>query len=153
MWAAIASFILGVTGWFVSKFLFEPWKEIANLRRDTQECLILHGNLSKDAPPDERVATSSAFRRIGAALISRHAAAFPWENWLYARVLRWDIHSAGELLIAIANTTQFEGYSMVSVSPTVVQVRDALRLPTPTASPVVRALREHAAQPPLGNQQ
>lgn len=146
MWAAIFSFILGIIGWCVSKLLFEPWREIANLRRQAQEYLILHGNLSKDAPRDQRNSTASAFRQIGAALVSRHEAAFPWDRWLYATVCKWDIHSAGELLIGIGNTTQFEGYSMVTVSPTVVHIRDALRLPTPTSSPVVRALRENASQ-------
>jgi hypothetical protein len=65
MWAAIGSIVLGVIGWAGAKLLFEPIKEIVDLRREAQECLIVFGNLSKDAPPDDRGLAAGAFRRIG----------------------------------------------------------------------------------------
>lgn len=114
MWAAIASFIVGGVGWWLAKFLFEPWKEIADYRREAQEALILYGNLAKTAPPEERATASGAFRRIGAALISRHLAAYPWVQWWYRRVLAWDVHNPGAALIGVGNATQFDGFSMTN---------------------------------------
>jgi hypothetical protein len=77
--------------------LFEPLKEIVDLRREAQECLIAYGDLPREAPPDDRRNTAGAFRRIGAGLVSRHYAPYPWAIWTYGFVLRWwqwDIHSA-----------------------------------------------------------
>jgi hypothetical protein len=78
MWSAIASVILGVIGWALAKLLFEPLKEIIDLRREAQECLLVYGDLSRDAPSDERHAAAQAFRRVGAGLVSRHLAAYRW---------------------------------------------------------------------------
>src|SRR5215831_9623306 len=124
MWA-FGGLVLGVIGWFVTRFLFEPFKEVSDLRRETQEVLIIHGNLSKDAPPDERRSTSDAFRRVGAALVARHLAAWPWVTALF-KFLGWDVHSAGEMLISIGNSTQFDGFSMASLSPPVTLIRECL---------------------------
>ena len=146
MWAAIASFVVGVCGWGFAKLLFEPLKEIIDLRREAQECLIFYGNLSKDAPSDERRTAADSFRRVGVGLVSRHIAAYPWVAWA-SRQLRWDIHSAGALLISIGNSIQFEGFSFISVSPIVPQVRQCLRLPVPNRPPVIEALMQHAGQP------
>jgi hypothetical protein len=119
-----------------------------DLRREAQECLIYHGNLAKDAPAEERRAASDAFRRVGTGLVSRHiATAYPWVRWCCAR-LCWDIHSAGYLLIGLGNSTQFEGYSLANLSPTVNLIRCCLKLPTPETPPMVQALVEHAGQPP-----
>jgi hypothetical protein len=146
MWSALASIVLGAVGWWISHLLFEPMKEIVDLRREAQECLIVHGNLAKDAPAEERRAASDAFRRIGAGLVSRHIAAYPWVRRCCAW-LGWDIHSAGALLVGVGNTTQFEGYSLVNLSPTVTHIRRCLRLATPETPPMVQTLVEHAGQP------
>ena len=37
MFAAMFSIILGVTGWIIAKLIFEPAKEILDLRREAQE--------------------------------------------------------------------------------------------------------------------
>jgi hypothetical protein len=148
MWSAIASIILGATGWGFARLVFEPMKEIMDLRREAQECLIIHGNLAKDAPTEDRRAASDTFRRIGAGLVSRHIAAhpwYPWVRWCCTR-LGWDIHSAGALLISLGNSTHFEGYTLANLSPLVVHIRCCLKLPTPETPPRVRALVEHAAQ-------
>jgi hypothetical protein len=47
MWSALASIVLGAVGWGVTRLLFEPMKEIVDLRHEAQECLIVHGNLGK----------------------------------------------------------------------------------------------------------
>jgi hypothetical protein len=146
MWSALASIILGVIGWIIARFLFEPMKEIADLRREAQECLIFHGNVAKDAPAEERRAASDAFRRIGAGLVSRHIAAYTWVRWCCAW-LGWDIHSAGALLISLGNSIQFEGFSLANLSPTVAHVRGCLKLPAPETPPMVQTLVEHAGQP------
>ena len=62
MWAAIASIILGALGWGFARLVFEPMKEIVDLRREAQECLIIHGNLAKDAPAEDRRAASDTLR-------------------------------------------------------------------------------------------
>jgi hypothetical protein len=49
MWSAIASFLLGVVCWALANLLVKPLQEIVDLRREAQECLIIYGNLSKDA--------------------------------------------------------------------------------------------------------
>lgn len=135
MWSAIATFGLGVGGWGFTWLLFEPTKEIMNLRREAQECLIFHGNVAKpDVPDEERRAASDAFRRIGAGLVSRHIAPFPWvpRCWTW---LGWDIHSAGAMLISLGNTIQFEGYSLADCPQTVALVRRYLNLPMPETLP------------------
>jgi hypothetical protein len=96
MWSALASIVLGAVGWGVTRLLFEPMKEIVDLRREAQECVIVYGNLAKDAPAEERRAASDAFRRIGAGLVSRHIAGYPWVRGRCAW-LGWDIHSAGTI--------------------------------------------------------
>jgi hypothetical protein len=147
MWSALASIVLGAVGWGVTRLLFEPMKEIVDLRREAQECLIVHGNLGKEAPAEERQTASDAFRRIGAGLVSRHlAAAYPWVRWCCA-LLGGDIHSAGAMLISLGNSTQFEGFTLANLSPTVAHVRHCLKLPTPKKPPMVQTLVEHAGQP------
>ena len=150
MWSVlttIATIGLGAFGWFVTRLMFEPIREILDLRRETQECLIIHGNLAKDVPTEAyRRAASDAFRRIGAGLVSRHVAAYPWVRWWF--VWRgYDIHSAGALLIGLGNSTQFEGYSLASLSPNVTLVRCCLKLPTPETPPMIGALLETAGAP------
>jgi hypothetical protein len=146
MWSALASIILGAVGWVLARLVFEPMKEIFDLRREVQECLIIHGNLGKEAPAEERRAASDAFRSIGAGLVSRHVAAYPWARWCCAR-LGWEIHGAGALLISLGNSTQFEGFTLANLAPTVVHIRNCLKLPTPQKPPIVQALVEHAGQP------
>jgi hypothetical protein len=145
MWSAIASIILGVFGWGFARLVFEPMKEIVDLRRQAQECLIIHGDLAEDAPADERQAASDAFHRIGAGLVSRHIAAYPWVRWC-CTLLGWDIHSAGFLLGMLGHSTQFEDYSRASLSPIVANIRYCLKLAVPETPPRVRALIEHANQ-------
>lgn len=150
MWTAILTIILGGIGWGIAKLLFEPLKEIVDLRRQAQECLIAYGDLSKDAPADERRAAADAFRHIGAGLVSRHYAPYPWASWTYDYALRrlgWDIHSAGNLLISIGNGTQSAGFSWANNSPLVMLIRQNLKLPAPERSPTERALAENAARP------
>ena len=113
MFAAIFSIILGVCGWLIAKLLFEPTKEILDLRREVQESLIIYGDLSKDAPLDERRAAAEAFGRVGAGLSSRHIAAYPWVRWCFGHI-SWDIHGAGVLFLALPIAHSFRG----SVTPT-----------------------------------
>jgi hypothetical protein len=151
MWSAILSILLGAAGWGITHLLFEPMKEIMDLRRETQECLIVHGNLSKDAPADERRAASDTFRRIGAGLVARHIAALPWVRRCCTNWFGWDIHSAGAMLISSGNSIQFEGTILRAESPTVTLIRSCLRLPTPETPPMVQALWDHAGAPaPIG---
>jgi hypothetical protein len=147
VWSAIASIILGALGWASARLLFEPLKEIVDLRREAQECLIIYGNLSKGAAPDDRRAAAEAFRRVGAGLVSRHIAAYPWVKWFCNTCLRWDIHSAGTMLINVGNTTQFEGFSAANASPIVPLVRSCLQLPAPEQPPMIRELMANAGRP------
>jgi hypothetical protein len=147
MWSSLFTLGLGAGGWWISKFLFEPLKEIYDLRRDVQECLIIHGDLSKDVPEDQRVAAAIIFSRLGAGLVARNLAAYSWVRWFCVKVLRLDIYSAGELLIGIGNDTRLSGFSFSSLSPTVSLIRQCLHLPAPRTPPLIRAMQEHAGQP------
>jgi hypothetical protein len=147
MWSSIFTLGLGATGWWISKFLFEPLKEIYDLRRDIQECLLIHGDLSKDALEDQRVAAATTFSRLGAGLVARDLAAYSWVRWFCVRVLRLDIYSAGRLLIGIGNDTGRAGFSFASLSPTIPLIRQCLRLPAPRLPPMIRAMQEHIGQP------
>jgi hypothetical protein len=142
MFAAIVSVILGICGWMVAKLLFEPAKEIIDLRREAQECLIVYGDLSKDAPSDERRMAAEAFRHVGAGLSSRHIAAYPWVRWCFHR-LAFDIHSAGVLLLGLAYDTQFKGFSHANISPTVPLIRGCLQLASVEQPTMIRALMEN----------
>jgi HAMP domain-containing protein len=132
MWSALASISLGIIGWCIARLLFEPLKEIVDLRREVQENLILRGNLAKDAPEDERRAASDAFRRLGAGLVARHLAAYCWVKSFYRMVLRWNIHRAGALLISVGNSLQFEESGLTladdGLSTNVKLIRQELRL-------------------------
>lgn len=154
MWAAVFSFLLGVLGWIVSRLFFEPIKEILDLRRETQEALIAHGDLQPDAPGEARRAAAATFRRIGTGLVSRYIAAYPWVNWLCRKCPSLDIHSAGELLIGLANSTEFGGYSRVRVSPTTPLIRTCLKLKTPPTPPTIQAMMDNMSRPapPDGHQ-
>jgi hypothetical protein len=145
MWSALA-ILLGVLGWVIPKLLIEPGKEIFDLRREAQECLIVYGNLAKDAPDDERRSAGEAFRRVGAGLVSRHTAAPRWVAWWYER-LHWDINSAGALLIGLGNATQFRGFSQANLSSDVTLIRQCLLLRAPEQPSMIRAMMESAAQP------
>jgi hypothetical protein len=147
MWSALASILLGVFGWVIPKLLIEPGKEIFDLRREAQECMIVYGNLSPEAPADERRTAAEAFRRVGSGLVSRHTAAFRWVTWWYERRLHWDINSAGALLIGLGNATQSEGFSYANLSSNVTLIRQCLRLRTPEQPSMIRAMMENAAQP------
>lgn len=144
MWSAIATVILGALGWGGARLVFEPMKEIVDIRREAQECLIIHGNLAKDAPGEERRVASDTFRRVGAGLVSRHIAAYPWVRWCCSG-LGWDIHSAGAILISLGNSIQFEGHTLANLSPLALHIRCCLKLPTPETPPRVHGLLDHAA--------
>lgn len=147
MWSSLFTLGLGAGGWWISKFLFEPLKEIYDLRRDVQECLIIHGDLSKDAPEDQRGATATTFFHLGAGLVARDLAAYSWVRLFCVKFLGLDIYSAGGLLIGIGNDTRFSGFSFASLSPTVPLIRKCLRLPAPRVPPMIRAMQVHAGQP------
>jgi hypothetical protein len=147
MFTVIISVVFGVCGWMIAKLLFEPVKEILDLRREAQECLIVYGNLSKDAPPDERRMAAESFRRVGVGLVSRYNAGYPWVTWCVRRF--WDINSAGAFLIGVGRSTQFEGFSHANASPTVPLIRDCLRLPPLEQPLMIRALTEDAGRRPL----
>jgi hypothetical protein len=147
MWSGIVMFVLGAGGWMIAKLLFEPMKEITGLRREAQECLIVYGNLSRDAPADERRIAAQTFRRVGAGLVSRHIAAPRWVKWCYEGYLRWDVHSAGTMLIRIGDTTQSEGFSFANSSPLTPLIRDCLKLPAPEKPSLIMPLEEHSSEP------
>jgi hypothetical protein len=117
------------------------------LRREAQKILIVHGNIGKDTPIKECQDTGDAFCRVGAALVSRHVAEYPWLRILYEKWLGWDIHSAGEFILGLGNEIKYADSYVSSVSPTVVLIRDALRLPPIRRSSVRAALEENAAMP------
>jgi hypothetical protein len=52
--AIFLSAFFGALGWIIARLVFEPFNEIINLRRETQELLVIFGDLSKDAPQSER---------------------------------------------------------------------------------------------------
>ena len=147
MSTALISVVFGICGWMIAKLLFEPVKEILDLRREAQECLIVYGNLSKDAPADERRMAAEAFRRVGAGLVARYIAAYPWVRPCVRHF--WDIHSAGALLVNLASSTQFEGFSHANVSPTVGLIRNCLRVPSLEQPPMMSALMEDVVRPPI----
>ena len=61
-WTTIITIVLGVIGWGIAHLPFEPIKAIVDLRCQAQECLIVYGDLSKDAADDERRQAAETFR-------------------------------------------------------------------------------------------
>lgn len=144
MWATIFSFALGFGGWLFAKFIFEPYKEVYDLRREAAEALIIHGDLVPNAASEERHEAARAFQRIGAGLVARHFArhfAQSLPDWVYIwPSLGWDIHSAGQFLLGLAQATEKGGFSNANISPPVMTIRSALKLPTPTRSSIEEAM-------------
>ncbi len=127
----IISVVSGVCGWMIAKLFLEPVKEIHDFRREAQECLLVYGDLSKDAPTDERRMAAEAFRRVGAGLVSRHTAAQRWVIWWCKHYQGWDINSAGALLIDLANYTKSDPSSPVRLESHVGHIRRYLKLDPP----------------------
>jgi hypothetical protein len=134
-WSTLASILLGgllgVLGWVIPELVVKPGKEIFDLRREAQECMIVYGDLSKDAPDDEGRAAAKAFRRIGSGLVSRHTAAQRWVNWWCKHYQGWDINSAGFLLIDLANYTKSDPSSRSRLESHVGHIRRYLKLAPP----------------------
>lgn len=143
MWPAVVSLFSAVGGWFLAKLLAEPLLSIYELRLNTQEVLILYGNLKADAPATERDAAAGRFRTVGAAMVTAHLAAWPWVRWFYRRLLRWDPYSAGELCMGFGRLIEGR-YSQLNLSPEMPDLRQLLRLPTPRATDRRRLLFHRA---------
>lgn len=147
--AAFLSLVSGaVAGWFAA-LVVQPVQQINELRRQTQEAILIYGRLHADAPPAERQAAAEMFTRIGSGLVSHYFTQAPWTPW----AMRWfswrtlDIHSAGEILWSFGHDIRFKGMSNPAIHPGWSFVQRALALPPVTASPVVHALLEAAGQP------
>jgi hypothetical protein len=139
MWSLLLGVLGGALGWIATRLFFDPFKEIADLRRETQERLILFGNVSSELPESDewRLAACDAFRRTGSGLIARHLAAYPWVGYCLLNWWpRWDIHTAGAALLSLGNSLRDENTSMVDFSPTVRLIREKLKLPLPAALPI-----------------
>ena len=147
MWATIATIVLGAAGWVIARFLFEPYKEIRDLRVKAQEALIIFGNIGPSTPMDERLAAYEAFRRIGAGLVAREAAA-PRRVGLFRQ--RWDIRGAGEGLISLGNEIGIGSRGIAQLHSMASEIRDYLDLPTPKPSPSMQRalLKEGNDTPP-----
>lgn len=146
MISALAGFILGVLGWLAARLLFDPCKEIIDLRRKVQEYLIVYGNIGKDSTQEWRKEAANAFRTTGAALVAWHVASYPWLKWIYKDRLKWDIHSGGEFLISLGNSIEFEDAYVSSGFPTAYWIRQSLKLQPVQPSAVAQTLREHTSQ-------
>jgi hypothetical protein len=142
----VLTLIFGAIGWGVTHLLFEPMVAIIDLRRRAAEHLIVYGDLAKDASSAERHRAGDFFVGVGAGLEAHHYAAYVWVRWL-CRLLEWDIHSAGERLILIGRGIGFGDISNINTMAEVALIRQSLRLPEPTLSPLGRALEDHMNRP------
>jgi hypothetical protein len=104
MWSAIASFLLGGTGWFLASFLGKPFLDFLNLRCQVHEEVIFTGNVGQmvvgTSVYDEAV---ESLRRLGAKVQAMDVTATRPLRWL----LSWwgyDLVNAGTNLIGLSNS-------------------------------------------------
>jgi hypothetical protein len=127
--------------------VFDTIKQIRDCRRAASRCLTIYGGLRVDAPSELRRSAGEEFRRVGGDLASLHSTSGPLAKWWCESWKRWDIHSAGDMLISVGNGTQFGGFTFANASPTAMLIRECLRLPAQTRSPIERELLAHASAP------
>jgi hypothetical protein len=85
IWAAIASFLLGAVGWFVTNFFGRPFLDFLNVRSRVHEEVIFTGNIGPMVAhkPDYERAVES-LRRLGAEVQATNIAAVPPLRWLFS---------------------------------------------------------------------
>ena len=74
MYPAIASLLLGVTGWLVTSFFAKPLLDFLNLRSQVLEELIFTANIDDETMPLYGTARES-LRRLGAKVLATNSTA------------------------------------------------------------------------------
>ena len=108
MWSAIASFLLGVVGWFVTNFFGKPLLDFLNLRSQVHEEIIFTGNV--DAMVEHKANYDKAvesLRRLGAKVqatnVSVSSLPFVPLRWFLSKQ-GYDLVRAGRGLIGLSNS-------------------------------------------------
>lgn len=104
MWAAIASILLGVVGWFVVSFVTKPLLDFLNLKTQVHEEIVFTGNVGAmvagTANYDKAV---DSIRRLGAKVQATNVSLWLPLRW-FLSIFRYDLAKAGGGLIALSNS-------------------------------------------------
>lgn len=126
MWPAIASFLLGIVGWFAASFFAKPLLDFLTLRSEIHEEIIFTGNVGPmvaGTTAYDRAAES--LRRLGAKLQAANVAASLPLRWFLAKS-GYDLGKAGRGLIGLSNSlANADGSRALQVN----SVQMGLRLP------------------------
>ncbi|MBI2586658.1 MAG: hypothetical protein HYW28_12440 [Rhodospirillales bacterium] len=125
----IATFFVGMAGWFITHFVASPLLEFFRLRKLIHAELFFSGNISdRDSNPDDKDyhAAKSALRRLAARL----DALVHSMNWIVRANLAWrkyDLDKASRSLLGFSNS--LNGRTPPSKAQFRYDVESALKLP------------------------
>jgi hypothetical protein len=104
MWSAIASFLLGVVGWFVTGFFGKPLLDFLNLKSLVHEEIVFTGNVDAMVASTANYDTAVvSLRRLGAKVQATNVSASPPLQW-FLSVRGYDLVKAGRGLIGLSNS-------------------------------------------------
>jgi hypothetical protein len=109
MWSAIASFLLGVVGWFFTGYLGKPWLDFMSLRSQVHQEIVFTRNIGGKAEGEvnyDKAAHDKAvesLRRLAAKVLATEAIAWrPLRWWFFVR--GYNLVKAGSDLIGLSNS-------------------------------------------------
>jgi hypothetical protein len=109
MWSAIASLLLGISGWFATSFVAKPLLDFLNLRSLVLEEMIFKANVDRivEGTPAYWTAVES-LRRLGAKVQATDVTASPLLRWFLSK-WGYDLATAGRNLIGLSNSLNLSG--------------------------------------------
>lgn len=143
MWSAIASLLLGISGWFATSFVAKPLLDFLNLRSLVLEEMIFTANVNEivEGTPAYWNAVE-ALRRLGAKVQATEVTASPLLRWFLSK-WGYDLAIAGRNLIGLSNSLNLSGRHLHAD-----QIEKGLRLPRTSSSDCLEMIKEEMWHPP-----
>ncbi len=146
---ALVTIGLGAGAWFFMNFVFGPWRDFLDLRKQIHVSLIFFANVLPNMPEGEPVHelwqsdfkhATREIRQHAAALKALNHSFWPWHHWL-SRYRGYQIDEACRRLIGLSNST--------GDAATIAEhgIEMALKLPTSLDDETVKQMIENRRRP------
>jgi len=103
MWSAIASILLGISGWLLASFFGKPWLDFMSLRSQVHEETIFTANVGGLADADDLRDAALSLRRLAAKMGATSVAA-PRVLRRYLSLRGYDLDKAKGGLAGLSNS-------------------------------------------------